>query len=61
MAELTECFEENGIEVDQNAIRRAVVNENTTKYMTLIEKDLQEDRNEQKEKDFFTIQQRQES
>ena len=44
MAEITECCEDNGIEVDPEAIRRAVVNENKTKYMTLIEKDLKEDR-----------------
>lgn len=40
MAELTECMEEIGIPVDSDTIRRAVVNENKTKYMTLIEKDL---------------------
>ena len=44
MAELTEALEESGIEFDPDAIRRAVVNENTPKYMALIEKDLQEDR-----------------
>ena len=58
MAEITECFEENGIKVDQDVIRRAVVNENKTKYMSQIEKDLEEDRNYQKETDFISLQQR---
>ena len=61
MAEITECCEENGIDIDQSAIRRAVVNENKTKYMTLIEKDLKEDQSHQRELDFFALQQRKET
>ena len=61
MAELTECLEENGIHVDREAIRRAVVNENKTKYMIAIEKELHEDRSHQKELDYYTLQQRQET
>lgn len=58
IAEITECFEENGIEVDPDTIRRAVVNDNQPKYMSLIEKDLLDDRNLQKELDFASLQQR---
>lgn len=43
MAELTENLEENGIQFDPDVIRRAVVNENMPKYMTLIQNDLKED------------------
>ena len=44
MEELTKCFEDLGQEVDPNSIRRAVVRENMPRYMTLISKDLKEDR-----------------
>lgn len=53
MAEITENFEENGIKVDPEMIRRAVVNENVPKYMTLIQKDLKEDLEQQKELEYF--------
>lgn len=36
MAEMTEAFEEEGIEVDPEAIRQAIVLDNMPKYMTLI-------------------------
>ena len=49
MAEITEAFEEEGLEVDPEVIRRAVVNDNMPKYMTLIAKDLEEDRAIQRE------------
>ena len=61
MAELTKCFEDLGQEVDQNSIRRAVVRENMPRYMTLISKDLKEDRDYQKELDYFTLQKKYES
>ena len=58
MAEITEAFEEEGLEVDPEVIRRAVVNDNMPKYMTLIAKDLEEDRAIQREQDYFDLKQR---
>ena len=59
MAEITECFEDDGIDIDPETIRNAIVNDNMPKYMTLIEKDLKEDRAMQKELDYFSLQERQ--
>ena len=55
MAEITECFEDDGIDIDPETIRNAIVNDNMPKYMTLIEKDLKEDRAMQKELDYFSL------
>ena len=56
MAEITSGFEANGIPVDPAAIRRAVVNENMPKHMTLIEKEMNEELNFEKETAYFNLQ-----
>ncbi len=56
MAEITSGLEANGIPVDPEAIRRAVVNENMPKHMTLIEKEMNEELKFEKETAYFNLQ-----
>ena len=58
MAEITRGFELSGIKVDAATIRRAVVNENMPKHMTLIENEMKEELNYEKEMAYFNLSQR---
>lgn len=58
MNDLQARLERDGVRVDDETIRRGVVNENIPKYMTLVEKDFADDRKERKEDENFTLTQR---
>lgn len=45
----------DGIRVDEDTLRRGIVNENIPKHMTLIGKDLDDDRKEKREDEHFSL------
>ena len=59
IVEITEAFEEDGLEVDHEVLREGIVLNNMPKYMTLIDKDMKIDSRSAREKDYFNLQKRQ--
>ena len=55
MKELTEACEDRGLQVNPQAVRRAIVRDNMPKYMTLIERDIKEAQDELNEANYFSI------
>jgi len=55
MVEMIAGFEEDGVDYDQEAVRRAIVSDNMPRHMTLISKDLKEDHGLKREQDYSML------